>query len=233
MSWKHRSYEKELLDNIDIPFADIRQNMQELDTINTLLGGHAITIKGFNLLRNEKQEIHVCEIGCGGGDNLQAILLWCNKNNLQVRFTGIDIKAECIAFAKTKKALQLCTTWVTSDYRLATFAQLPDIIFSSLFCHHFTDDELLSQLQWMQQHAAIGFFINDLHRHSLAYYSIKIITQLFSKSDMVKQDAPLSVARGLTKKDWRAIFTKAGIQQYAIQWQWAFRHLITYSHVSK
>ena len=45
-SFTQRSYEPELLDNPDVPFIDIRRNMQELDTINTLLGGHAITING-------------------------------------------------------------------------------------------------------------------------------------------------------------------------------------------
>ena len=79
MNLKHRSYQKELLDSDAIPFADIQQNMRELDVINSLLGGHRITLKGFNLLRNDKQHLHVCEIGCGGGDNLLAIYKWCKK----------------------------------------------------------------------------------------------------------------------------------------------------------
>ena len=231
MNLRKRSYQKELLDNDNIPFADIRQNMQELDTINTLLGGHKITFKGFNALRGNKKQIHVCEIGCGGGDNLAAIYRWCKKNGVQVTFTGIDIKDECILFAKTKTELQTCTQWITSDYKKADFASQPDIIFSSLFCHHFTDEELITQLQWMQQKSSVGFFINDLQRHSLAYYSIKMLTQLFSRSYLVKNDAPLSVARGFSKNDWRYIFTKAGIHSYSIQWQWAFRYLLIHRHV--
>ena len=46
MNFSIRSYEKELLDRDDIPFADIRQNMQELDFINAKLGGHKITLEG-------------------------------------------------------------------------------------------------------------------------------------------------------------------------------------------
>ena len=38
MDFSVRSYKKELLDRDDIPFADIRQNMQELDFINAKLG---------------------------------------------------------------------------------------------------------------------------------------------------------------------------------------------------
>jgi len=230
MNFKHRSYQKELLDSDAIPFADIQQNMHELDVINSLLGGHRITLKGFNLLRNSKQQLHVCEIGCGGGDNLLAIYKWCKRLGIQITFTGIDIKEECIAYAKRNNALPPCTDWVCSDYRDVIFDVKPDIIFSSLFCHHFKEEELVLQLEWMQQQSAVGFFINDLQRHPLAYYSIKWLTQLFSKSYLVKNDAPLSVARGFTKKEWQDMFAAANIQASQIQWQWAFRYLITYRH---
>jgi 2-polyprenyl-3-methyl-5-hydroxy-6-metoxy-1,4-benzoquinol methylase len=230
MNLRHRSYQKELLDNDVIPFADIQQNMHELDVINSWLGGHRITLKGFNLLRKGQQQLHVCEIGCGGGNNLQAIYKWCKQLGIQVSFTGIDIKEECIAFAKAKQTLRLCTNWVCSDYRDVTFTTKPDIIFSSLFCHHFTDAELPMQLKWMQNQSAVGFFINDLQRHPLAYYSIKLLTQVFSKSYLVKNDAPLSVARGFIKNEWENIFAAANIKAAQIRWQWAFRYLITYRH---
>lgn len=233
MNLHQRSYQKELLDADNIPFEDIKQNMQELNTINTLLGGHKITIKGFKTLLQGKKQIHVCEIGCGGGDNLLAIKSWCERKHIAVRFTGVDLKKECIDFAKTVPHLQHCTQWITSDYRDVHFTEKPDIIFSSLFCHHFTNQQLIPQLQWLKQHATIGFFINDLQRHALAYHSIKIITKLFSKSYMVKHDAPLSVARGFTRNDWLLLFAAANITSYQIQWRWAFRYLITYSHATK
>ena len=57
----HRSYQKELLDCDDIPFEDIKKNMQELNFINTWLGGHSITIKGLQKLVaiTEKQLLFV------------------------------------------------------------------------------------------------------------------------------------------------------------------------------
>src|SRR3954466_12389674 len=97
-----RSNEKELLDAPSIPFADIRQNMEELNFINKWLGGHRITISGFQKIVGDKKEVSICEIGCGGGDNLAAIDNWCRKNSIALRITGIDIKKECIDFAKTR-----------------------------------------------------------------------------------------------------------------------------------
>ena len=225
----NRSDKKEILDNANIPFADIKQNMKELNTINTYLGGHKITIAGLEALIEKQivtKPISICEIGCGGGDNIVAINEFCISRNIPVTFIGIDIKPECIAFAKDQHIF-LNVNWITNDYKKVYFSEArPDIIFSSLFCHHFNETELNSMLQWMKQNAALGFFINDLHRHPFAWYSIKWLTSLFSKSYLVKNDAPLSVARGFKKNEWKEILKTAGISNYSLTWKWAFRYLV-------
>jgi 2-polyprenyl-3-methyl-5-hydroxy-6-metoxy-1,4-benzoquinol methylase len=226
MNFKQRSYQKELLDGDDIPFPAIAQTMRELNTINTLLGGHAITLKGFKQLVKDKKEITVCEMGCGGGDNLLAIVKYCQENKIKIHCIGIDYNKECIAFAKQNIYLKENTEFICSDYAKVNFETNPDIIFSSLFCHHFTDEELVLQLKWMKTHARLGFFINDLQRHWLAFNLIHILTQLFSKSYLVKNDASLSVARGFKKSEWQLLFSKAEIDHFHISWKWAFRYLI-------
>ncbi len=226
IDYTHRSYKKELLDQSGIPFKDIAENMKELDFINTHLGGHSITLNGFKKLAKNKNKITVCEIGCGGGDNIKALSVLCSKNKIDAEFTGIDINSDCIDFAK-KRAAHKNIQFIVSDYKLVNFEDnKPDIIFSSLFCHHFTDEELVRMLQWMKENAKLGFFINDLQRHPLAYYSIKYITKFFSKSYLVKSDAPLSVLRGFKKNEWKSIFERAEIINYSIWWKWAFRYLI-------
>jgi hypothetical protein len=117
--------------------------------------------------------------------------------------------------------------FISSDYRRVSFGNsIPDIIFTSLFCHHFTDEELIEMLKWMKVNCTLGFFINDLHRHPIAYHFIKNVTKLFSSSYLVKNDAPLSVLRGFKKNEWKGILQQAGIKNYSIKWKWAFRYLI-------
>ena len=135
-SFKHRSYKKELLDQDNIPFEDIKRNMEELDKINTILGGHKITISGLSGLLKKKSvadaEIHVVEIGCGGGDNLRAIKNWANKNKIALSLTGIDLNPSCILFAQHQpgnKGIE----FICADYRDAIFNKKPDIIFLYAF----------------------------------------------------------------------------------------------------
>ena len=153
------------------------------------------------------------------------------KNKVNFICTGIDLKAECIETAKRDYNIEN-STWLVQDYKTVIFKTKPDIIFSSLFCHHFIDEELVYQLRWMQQNASLGSFINDLQRNWFAYHSIKIITKFFSASYLVKNDAPLSVARGFHKNEWLQLLNKAGIKNYGVKWKWAFRYLIIYKHAN-
>jgi 2-polyprenyl-3-methyl-5-hydroxy-6-metoxy-1,4-benzoquinol methylase len=224
--FKTRSYQKELLDEPDIAPELLFQNLRELEFINTYLGGHRISLKGLETL--QKQGIpftSVIDIGCGGGDSLKAIARWQQRNKLPFTLTGIDLKPDCISFAKQNCAAHPEIKWLCDDFRNAFAQGKVDVVHASLFCHHFTEQEIVAFLKLCSQQKAI-FVINDLERHPLAYYSIQWLTRLFSKSPLVKNDAPLSVQRGFKKKEWKAMLETAGIKHYIVRNYWAFRHLV-------
>lgn len=227
---KNRSYQPELLDADDIPTKDLYRNLLELNFINTYLGGHKITLDGVKYFLNTNirfitdETISIADVGCGGGDNLKAIAQWARKKKFKLQLVGIDIKPDCIAYAQENCKSFPEIKFICSDYQMVETEF--DIIFSALFCHHLNDEELVQYLQWCSEHSLVGFFINDLHRYPLAYHSIKYLTQWFSKSYLVKNDAALSVKRGFLSAEWKEYFEKANIEHIKIDWKWAFRHLI-------
>lgn len=228
---KERSTEKELIDETGVPFADWEICLHELNTVNTYLGGHAITVEAIKklLANTDGRTIVVAEIGCGGGDNLKAIHR--AVKGVPMRYIGIDINKACTDFAAKNCSSLPSAEFICSDFRLVDFGdEKPDIIFNSLFCHHFTNGELVAMLHWMKKNSRVGFFINDLQRHPVAYYSIKWLTKLFSNSYLVKHDASVSVAKGFIKCEWERLLHQAGIEDYTIRWRWAFRYLVIVAH---
>lgn len=217
----------ELIDEPNIPFTDWEICLRELNTVNTYLGGHAITVEGVKKLLQKKrpEKLTILEIGCGGGDNLKAIDKSLNRT-VKIHYIGVDINKACTDFAE-KNCATLNAEFICSDYKIIKLDTVkPDIIFNSLFCHHFLNDQLVEMLRWMQLNSTLGFFINDLQRHPAAYYSIMALTKGFSRSYLVKNDGPISVLRGFRREEWEKLLERAEVKNYAIQWRWAFRYLV-------
>ena len=80
-------------------------------------------------------------------------------------------------------------------------------------------------IQFAQKNNAV-LIINDLERNVIAYYAIKFLTAIFSKSYLVKNDAPLSVLRGFKKGEWLDMILKSGAKKYSVKNKWAFRHQV-------
>lgn len=227
-----RSNEEEIMDDLDSSGEVIDQTLYELDEINRKLGGNHVTIDGIKrlLLKNPPiRKITIADIGCGGGDILIEIAKWANKRKLDVELVGIDANPNIVNFARKNASnfphisFEVLNIF-SPDFRSQSF----DIIISSLFTHHFKDDDLISLFASLKKQAIVGVIINDLHRHWLAYYSIKLIVNVLSKSPMVQHDGPVSVLRAFKKHELVNILKKAGIYQYSIRWMWAFRFQIIF-----
>jgi 2-polyprenyl-3-methyl-5-hydroxy-6-metoxy-1,4-benzoquinol methylase len=224
IDWSHRHPGPELMDQNDIPAEHLFQNYRELHKVNKWLGGYLITLHGLAKLVNENRQYSILDVGCGGGDMLNEISIWGKRENLQMKLTGIDLSEAAIQYSQ--KNFQKID-WVQQD----VFDHLKsgiryDVIMSTLFMHHFTAEKIVELLKLMFKSSTTGILINDLQRHPVAYESIRWLTHFFSKSYLVKHDAPMSVLRGFRKEEWKSIFESAGILSYEIQWQWAFRYLI-------
>lgn len=223
-----RSYQLELLDAETIPGEDLYRNLQELSVINHYLGGHKLNIVAFKKvlkLLPDTPVLEVVELGSGGGDNLMVLAKWCRKNGVKAEFTGVDLKKDCITFAEEACKEYPEIKFMCSDYREYTCPSKAHIVFSSLFCHHLNEEQLDEYLQWNHRNAQY-YFINDLHRNGIAKWSIKFLTQAFSRSYLVKNDAPLSVERGFLKKEWYQSFKRNSAELLSLEWKWAFRWML-------
>ncbi|WP_297338321.1 methyltransferase domain-containing protein [Algoriphagus sp.] len=224
--FSHRSEQKEFMDDLDCSGAELEQTLRELKTINRWLGGNKVTTHGLQqLFRQHPQSIYqVADIGCGGGDMIQVMDDWAKKHQHAVDFVGVDANRNIIELASVRMTSKTSVRWQVQNVFSDDFIkEKVDVLTCTLFTHHFTDGELVDLLAAFRQKARLGIVINDLHRHPLAYYSIKWLTRVFSNSNMVRNDAPLSVMRSFSRQDWQRILDQADIKSYSLRWFWAFR----------
>jgi 2-polyprenyl-3-methyl-5-hydroxy-6-metoxy-1,4-benzoquinol methylase len=226
-----RSTEPEIMDDLQYAGSMMDQTLKELEVINRWLGGNDVTLGALSRIVEGKSSraLEIADLGCGRGDMLRHIQRWATRRNVQASLTGIDANPYIINAAR-KNLSDMSVNLLPINILSNEFeAQRYDIVIGTLFYHHFTDAELISFFSKLRGQCRIGFIINDIHRHPLAYYAIKLLTKLFSRSEMVRYDAPLSVLRAFTRRELKNILTQAGCTHYSLRWRWAFRWQICVS----
>lgn len=222
-----RSDKQEIMDDLTCSGQEVRQALHELEVINTWLGGNAATLEGVTRLvagRSPDGTVTVADLGCGGGDIAERVRQLLKSKGLKPEVIGIDANANIVGIAREKHpAIHFDAINIFSE----TFARLQfDVVTATLFLHHFDSRKLAAFIRQLLSQTRVGIVINDIHRHWFAFHSIRLLTRMFSRSAMVRHDAPVSVLRAFSRRDLKDILAQAGVRRYTIRWRWAFRWLV-------
>ncbi len=213
----------EILDRDDVGPEVFAHVMDDLASVSRVLLAHAPTI-GFlqratrGLARGGS--ISVLDVGCGEGDLLRRIRRWADRRGLRARLMGLDLnpRSAVVATARTPGSMRI--DYVTGD--VFDHDGSADFVVSSLFAHHLTDSQVIRFLRWMDDHAARGWLVNDLHRHWIAYRGFGLTARLARWHPIVRLDGQMSVARSFRAAEWHAALEQAGIAA-RVHWRPMFR----------
>lgn len=232
-----RSYRSEIMDSLEFDRIEYRKALDQIEIINQWTLGYAPTIKAVSRLvdlarlKQFNRPIRILDIGFGGGDTLRVIAAWAKQKGVSVELTGVDLNPWAKDVAESKTSESHSIRFISKNAFELSPDESYDIILNALFMHHLNDEEIIRMLRWMSTHAKLGWFINDLHRSQIAYSFIKVATRLAGACNMVKKDAPLSVARSFTKSDWFNYIERAKIDraQTEVKWHISFRYGVFWS----
>jgi len=225
ISTKKRTDKEELMDDFSIGGDLLRDTLDKLENINRWLGGNAMTVKSLKkVLKNhpKEQELTIADIGCGHGDILRDVAKFGRKNGYKMRLIGMDANPTAIAYAKKLSTEFSELSFITEDIFSKEFKERTfDVVLATLFLHHFKEDPLVSFLENTLRQTKIAIVVNDLHRHTLAYYLFMLLS-VFIKNKMIIEDGLTSVLRGFKRKDLVKISQRIQVKSQ-ISWKWAFR----------
>ncbi len=221
--FSYRSLEEEMMDDFSLGHEVIDPIMDELEVVNKLLGGYNVFFNAFRKI-GIKDGMIISDWGCGGGDSLRIIAKWARKRNIKLQLIGVDATASAIQYARDKSGNFPEISYILADVMSEELISNQfNIVISSLFTHHFSDENWVRLVQKMSDCAADYVVINDLHRHWFAFHSIGALTSVFSKSEMVKHDSKLSVLRSFKRTELDQLLKKGEFNNFSIKWMWAFR----------
>ena len=160
------------------------------------------------------------DVGFGEGDMLRAVHRWAQRRRLTAGLTGVDLNPRSAPAATAATPAIMAIDYRTGDVFVDALPVQPDYIVSSLVTHHMRDAEIVRFLRWMEATARKGWFINDLHRHWLAYNGFKLLAWAARWHPFVRHDGPVSVARSFRRADWETLLATAGVDRHAVSLRW-------------
>jgi len=223
---KYRTQEVELMDDFTMSGELLANTLDQLANINKWLGGNSITLNGLKkLLKNELKNklITIIDLGCGNGDMLRKVADYGKKQGYNFKLIGIDANEYTVNYANKLSQDYKEISYLQQDVFSDQFKNLDyDIVLSTLFLHHFTEEEIVTLLSLVLKKSTIGIIVNDLHRHAMAYYLFELLC-LTIKNQMIKKDGLISILRGFKRVDLERISKKLNVD-ICIKWKWAFRY---------
>jgi SAM-dependent methyltransferase len=217
--FRHRSQLDELME-APCSREEMRACLHDLAWTNCLTLAYRPQMHWLETLADElsalADPVRILDVACGYGDGLRRIEQWARKRGIAVELTGLELNSDATVIAAEATPASSRIQWVTADVFAYVPPHPPHLIISSLFTHHLSEDNIVRFLQWMEQHASLGWFINDLSRAAIPYYSFQIFSKMARLHPFVQHDGPISIARSFVPQDWKKVCATAGINDQDI-----------------
>jgi SAM-dependent methyltransferase len=214
-NFEKRSNEAELMDGSNYSTDELVENLADLRRVNRYLGGQiALTRRLFPLIEGlGRREVRLLDIGTGSADIPNMVVKWARARGIDLDFVVLDLNE-----IAAREARILTSGYPEIEVVRADAANLPfadgsfDFVIASLFLHHFENRDAAQLLRGFARVARVAFIVNDLRRHPVAYYSIKLLTRIFTRNRLVRNDAAVSVLRGFSQCDIEEIERESQIR---------------------
>jgi 2-polyprenyl-3-methyl-5-hydroxy-6-metoxy-1,4-benzoquinol methylase len=211
----------ELMDDPALDAATYHEVLADLASVNRLTLAYRPTLAFVRRAARGRTRLRLLDVGFGDGDMLRRIARWAHRRGLAAELTGIDLNPRSKAAAEAKPA-PLPIRYLSGDYAALASGGF-DCVISSLVAHHMTADQLVAFLRFMEREAAVGWFVNDLHRHRLAFDGWPLLASTMGWHRIVRLDGHTSIARSFRPAEWRALLSHEGLDEARVRRWFPFR----------
>ncbi len=173
--------------------------------------------------------LRVLDIATGAGDI--PVMLWkkARRAGIFLEIDGCDKSPQAIQHAQ-RRAQQSGAQVHFYEHNVMD-GKIPlgyDILISSLFLHHLSNEEALEFLQRMAWAARKMILVNDLVRCVPGLMLAYLGSRVLSRSPVVHTDSVLSVRSAFNLEEIRSLVQQAGLMEAQVESHWPSRFLLTW-----
>jgi ubiquinone/menaquinone biosynthesis C-methylase UbiE len=224
--FKRRSYELEYIDTGSYTPAEYEDCIGELQLVNRWMGD-AHTLKSTLLKEIDSaglKQFSVLDVGAGSGELLRVTATWARETGRKVRAVGLELNERSASSILEESREFPEISSVRGDALALPFANTDfDYVISSLFTHHFAEEQIIKILREMNRVARRRIIVIDLHRHPIAYFFYTTLGKLFLKNRLIRHDGALSILRSFKAEEMLALAKRAGLRDVGVSRHFPYR----------
>lgn len=226
---RHR--QDEIMDQPDLDENRHRQALRGLERINFWSGSAGILWRPIRALAQEASDrpLRILDVATGAGDVPVGLWRRARREGLSVEIEGWDMSPCAVAHARQRVLEHRADVRFTQmDVLKCDFPREFDVIVSSLFLHHLSEEQAVSLLRRMRESASRMILINDLVRSPSGLVLSYVVTRLLTTCDVVHVDGPRSVEGAFTVSELHALARQASLDEASVERRWPCRMLLTW-----
>lgn len=216
----------ELMEDPDLPRADLDDALRELRKMNRAFGGIQISTSAIAQAIGHLPEFTMLDVGSGDGEIPRQVARWATEHHKGFEALGIDLTPASIELAQGLTPDTLPIHFALEDLFDLSEDNQWDVVHTSLVLHHLTDDEASEALAKMVRLARVAVIVNDLHRSRISWIGAKLGARLVTRCHVVHADAPHSVARAFRRHELLALARRSGASDITLRWRFPYRWLL-------
>jgi hypothetical protein len=204
MSTAARNIAPELLDHAGP--AGALHSLRDLVKINRWLGGYRTLRWMMQQVVKSTDRFSLLDVGAASGDMGAAIRRWYPGAVV----TSFDYRVHHLAAAAHPK--------LVGDAFAMPFAESSfDLVFSSLFLHHFENEQVIQLLNTFSRLARRAVLAIDLERGPLVVQFVPATKWLFDWDPITFHDAPISVRAAFKRDELLSLAHRAGLSSASVR----------------
>lgn len=202
--------EPEWMDRPQPVSAELESDLRNLRALNRYFGSYRLVRHFFRrwILPNDK--LRVLDLATGSGDIPRMVVDHARAVGATVEVDAVDFQTSTIVVAQ-----KLSEAFPEIHYHAADIQKFGenhsyDIVLFSLALHHFSAPDAVNLLRRSQALSRDQVLVADLRRGWLALLGVELITALFFREPMTRNDARASAARAFSFRELDELARAAG-----------------------
>ncbi len=217
--------QEELLDTDDGTEFEIRESLHDLRRINRYLGGYRASLAALHhLIRaHGLPRFSLLDLATGNADFPLVAANWAASHRLPCEIVGMDLSRRHLNYANARIGSSPIRLVQGNVHQLPFSRRSFDFVNTTLFLHHLNDAEIVEFLQAAFSVARVGVIVNDLNRHWVPYFFLKLTQPIFARSRITRWDGFASLRQAFTAAELRDYARRCGVSRFTVRHRFPYR----------